>query len=190
VAWESRGQNRFYYRKRRRGRRVVSEYVGADELAEALALNDCLERMEREQAHADVRSEQTQERLVDAQLDQVLAHVRALASVALLINGYHEHRGQWRKERMAKSNGLQEFNALVDKVDKENASPENVQAFRRFMDHLPADLALIDLSELAFVAASKPLTGDKRSTAEYVVQERKKKLTELGYGEASPLERL
>ena len=37
MSWEQRGNRRYYFRKRRQAGRVVSEYVGAGELAVAAA---------------------------------------------------------------------------------------------------------------------------------------------------------
>ena len=52
MAWEDRGGNRYYYRKRWEGGRCVSEYLGAGELAEALATLDAYDRTARERVRA------------------------------------------------------------------------------------------------------------------------------------------
>ena len=39
MAWEERNGNRYFYRKRRVGDRVISEYVGGDFMAEFIAEN-------------------------------------------------------------------------------------------------------------------------------------------------------
>ncbi len=49
MAWESRGNGSYYYRKQRIGGRVVSEYVGQGEVAGLVAQLDAIERT-KEQA--------------------------------------------------------------------------------------------------------------------------------------------
>ena len=95
MAWEKRGNKRYYYRKRRQGGRVVSEYVGAGELAETCAQLDALERQLRQ-----AERQRLQElRALDAQLNHVCDLIRALTYAALLTTGHHTHKGQWRKKR-------------------------------------------------------------------------------------------
>ena len=95
MSWERRGDRRYYYRKRRQGDRVISEYVGAGELAEACAALDTLEREVRRAA----RERRRADRALDAQVGQACDFIRALTCAALLVSGYHTHKGQWRKKR-------------------------------------------------------------------------------------------
>ena len=44
MTWENRGNNRYYYRMKRKGDRVVSEYYGNGPFAEMLAVEDEHER--------------------------------------------------------------------------------------------------------------------------------------------------
>ena len=97
MSWEQRGNRRYYYRKRRQGGRVVSEYVGAGELAGAAAALDALEREIRRAE----RQRRAQLRALDAQIAQVCDLIRALTDAVLLINDYHTHKVQWRKKRYA-----------------------------------------------------------------------------------------
>jgi hypothetical protein len=97
MTWEQRGNRRYYYRKCRQGGRVVSEYVGAGELAGAAAALDALEREIRRAE----RQRRAQLRALDAQIAQVCDLIRALTDAVLLINDYHTHKGQWRKKRYA-----------------------------------------------------------------------------------------
>ena len=95
MSWERRGNRRYYYRKRREGDRVFSEYVGAGDLAETAATLDALER-EFRRAERQRREEL---RALDAQIDEVCDLIRALTYAALLVSGYHTHKGQWRRKR-------------------------------------------------------------------------------------------
>ncbi len=95
MSWEQRGNRRYYYRKRRHGDRVISEYVGAGELVEITADLDALER---ELRHAE-RQKRAADRALDAHIDRVCSLIRALTYSVLLINDYHTHKGQWRQKR-------------------------------------------------------------------------------------------
>ena len=97
MTWEQRGNRRYYYRKRRHGRHVVSEYVGAGEFAGAVAALDALER----EVRRTERQRRAQLRALDAQVGQVCDLIRALTDAVLLVNDYHTHKGQWRKKRYA-----------------------------------------------------------------------------------------
>jgi len=97
MAWEKRGNKRYYYRKRRQGGHVSSEYVGAGELAGAGAALDALEREVRRAE----RRRRAELRALDAQVGQVCDLIRALTDAVLLVNDYHTHKGQWRKKRHA-----------------------------------------------------------------------------------------
>jgi len=52
MAWEKRGDNLYYYRKKRHGRQVTSDYVGGGPLAQRLSELDQEEREERSPACA------------------------------------------------------------------------------------------------------------------------------------------
>lgn len=95
MGWERRGNRRYYYRKRRQGGQVVSEYVGAGELAETTAALDALERDLRQAEQRRWEAIQA----ADAQVDQVADLVQALIHAILLATGHHTHKGQWRKKR-------------------------------------------------------------------------------------------
>lgn len=99
MGLETRGGRSYYYRKRRIGDRVVSEYVGGGETARLIAMLEGLERDREEMRRHDKKVE-------TSQIDAMLARQRQygdltaeLATVALLLAGYHMHHGQWRKER-------------------------------------------------------------------------------------------
>ena len=99
MGWETRAGGLFYYRKRRIGRRVVSEYVGGGEAAEIIAALDAQEQAERDAQGKERQRMREQERAIDAEIDAVYRAVQALTTGALLLHGYHTHRGQWRKTR-------------------------------------------------------------------------------------------
>jgi hypothetical protein len=97
MPWETRRGRRYYYRKRRQGDRVVSEYVGAGEAAEIAAQLDALApalRLRQAERWASRRAR-------DARVDEIAECIDALVCGVLLAAGHHTHKGQWRKKRHA-----------------------------------------------------------------------------------------
>jgi len=99
MGWEERKGRLYYYRKRREGNRVVSEYLGSGELAGAIAALDQIEREEREYKRWVERQEREALDREAGQVDEVLDLIRTLTHAALIASGYHTHKGQWRKRR-------------------------------------------------------------------------------------------
>lgn len=99
MGWEERQGRKYYYRKRRIGDRVASEYVGTGPDAEAAAAIDELERLAREEERQLFQQERDRQRAIDEAVDRACRLIRHLIYAALLLNGYHMHRGQWRKKR-------------------------------------------------------------------------------------------
>lgn len=101
MSWEQRGNQLYYYHKRRVGHCVVSEYVGAGILAELQARDNELNQQIREQerwAWADERAKMV---AIDSDLDALSDFLQDLTRASLLLAGYHPHRRQWRKKRHA-----------------------------------------------------------------------------------------
>ena len=98
MGWETRGNGTYYYRKVRRGGRVVSEYIGAGPVAEALAGLDDLGRDSAESDRAVWSGTVQAERRRAEALAEAEAVARALTTAVLISNGYHQHRRQWRRQ--------------------------------------------------------------------------------------------
>ena len=99
MGWEEREGRSYYYRKHRVGRRVVSEYGGSGEAAAVVAALDAHERAERDARRKERQRMREQERAIDAEIDAVCQAVQTLTAKVLLLHGYHQHKGQWRKAR-------------------------------------------------------------------------------------------
>jgi hypothetical protein len=95
MGWEQRGNRRYYYRKRRQGGQVVSEYVGAGDLAAADAALDALERELRQAQQRRLAAIQA----AGAQVKEVCDLIQTMIYAVLLATGHHTHKGQWRKKR-------------------------------------------------------------------------------------------
>ena len=97
MAWETRGNGSYYYRKVRRGGQVVSQYVGGGYVAEALAGLDELDREQRDLDAAVWRATVEDVRRQDKALAEVDDFVRLAVAAVLIANGYHTHKRQWRR---------------------------------------------------------------------------------------------
>jgi len=99
MALESRGSGQYYYRKRRVGSRVISEYLGTGYSAHLMQMLDAYERQEATEKRQAWQATVDADKALDAQLDEVTEAVNAVTSAVMLVNGYHQHRRQWRKRR-------------------------------------------------------------------------------------------
>lgn len=96
MGWEERNGRSYYYKKRRDGARVVSEYVGAGPLAVVSSQWDDQERSDRARERAVRRRAEVQ---LDGHLRRALDLAALLTRASLLASGAHTHRGQWRRRR-------------------------------------------------------------------------------------------
>jgi hypothetical protein len=99
MAIENRNGRQYYYRKRRVGRRVISEYQGGGEFGMFLAELDGLDREQIRAKRQAERLELAQWMACDQEVNQVLDLCTDLATAALLASGFHTHKGQWRRMR-------------------------------------------------------------------------------------------
>jgi hypothetical protein len=99
MAWEQRSDRRYYYRKVRRGGRVVSEYLGGGLIAQCAANLLSEEREEREAERQAGRERRAELEAIDRGLDEMVRQARQLAADALVAAGYHRHGGEWRRRR-------------------------------------------------------------------------------------------
>ncbi len=87
----------YFYRKVRRGGRVISEYAGSGAIGECLAMLAETDRIERDEDAERSRIErkrlEDEERAFADNFDRVEAQARAMLESA----GYHQPKGRWRK---------------------------------------------------------------------------------------------
>jgi len=97
MSWEQRGNATYYYRKKRRGKRVVSEYVGRGKAAQYTALMDGSGK--RLRAHIRAARQKATEKHADELLLEFEKMVQVLTRAYLIAQGCHTHKGQWRRKR-------------------------------------------------------------------------------------------
>jgi hypothetical protein len=103
MSWENRkGRGRYYTRSRRVNGRVVREYVGCGDLAEAIAAADVFERKQRQSLAATSGADQQRRDAAEEQLVQLANATDLFVWAALELSGFYQHnRGQWRRSRHA-----------------------------------------------------------------------------------------
>ena len=101
MAWEKRGNKKYYYRKQRVGKKVISEYIGAGPNAEKIAREDELQRRigRKLRIQASIRriAEAVKLKLMDA-IGGISTGLDKLSRTftympILLLAGYHTHKG-------------------------------------------------------------------------------------------------
>ena len=97
MAWEQRGNGRYYYRKRWEGGRCVSDYLGAGATAQLLAGIAAGRRAEATQERQAEQERRRQQAQGSQAVKALAAELRTLTHAILISNGYHQHKRQWRK---------------------------------------------------------------------------------------------
>jgi hypothetical protein len=82
MAWETRRNKKYFYRKKRIGKKVVSVYVGKYEPSPSV----------RREHIQDIPE-------VDRDFLETEREIQLLIKCLLIIGGYHTHHRQWRKKR-------------------------------------------------------------------------------------------
>jgi hypothetical protein len=99
MAWEERGNRKYYYRKAWINGRCVSEYIGAGIVAPLIETQDKWEKKKNKMKRAEMRKLRKRDEALDARINEVFAINRNLVDALFLLNGYHLHKRQWRKKR-------------------------------------------------------------------------------------------
>ena len=99
MAWEQRGNNRYYYCKRWEDGRCISVYLGAGTTADLLATCEQYRRAEEAQAREAERARRGEVEAMDQAIAELAQLTRELTRAVLVTNGYHQHKGQWRRKR-------------------------------------------------------------------------------------------
>jgi hypothetical protein len=103
MAWATRGHRRYYYRYRKDGGQVLSQYVGTGPAADLAAAVDAYCRAEREARRADDRETERTELARRGPAETPLIKLCSLSDIlfraTLLAAGFHQHAGgPWRRK--------------------------------------------------------------------------------------------
>lgn len=96
---EQRRNGSYYYRKRREGDHVVSEYVGGGDFAYLAATLDDIRREEAAEERVQQLRQQREWEQLDTEIRAIGGQVSTIMGALLFSGGYHLHKGQWRKCR-------------------------------------------------------------------------------------------
>ncbi len=101
MGWERRGSGGqlYFYVKKRIGGRVTSLYVGSGLLAELSAAEIVRNREVRERQREVMRSLREEHADQDQAVRELDHLTKALVRAVLLAQGFHEHKGQWRRRK-------------------------------------------------------------------------------------------
>ena len=82
---------------------MVREYVGTGEVAELIAIIDEEERSRREAEKQAMCAEIAESDAIDEQIGALGRLLNALVQAELQAQGFHQHKGQWRRKREQKT---------------------------------------------------------------------------------------
>jgi len=99
MGLEQRGNGMYYYRKERRGKQVVSVYAGRGDFGTLFAALDRETRAERESIRQDERRARADVAHADKIIKELDDTLVVLVRAHLVTQGYHTHKGQWRREQ-------------------------------------------------------------------------------------------
>jgi hypothetical protein len=99
MAWEVRGEKRYYYRMHREPEgRFRREYLGSGPEAELAAALDSHRRQQRQAQREALRADREAWASAARVLDELIEHSTLLVRACLLEAGFHQHqRGEWRR---------------------------------------------------------------------------------------------
>lgn len=107
MALERRGNGLYFYKKERRGSRVVSIYSGGGSLAQCFHILDQADReearLEKESKKKSFEAEKQRHDEIDQVIESFCNEAEAFEDALFLVNGYHVHQRQWRKTRNDKN---------------------------------------------------------------------------------------
>jgi hypothetical protein len=98
MAWERIGNSTRYVQKVRRGKRVLSIYLGSGAEAQKVA-NEVEEASKK---RAAVREMKRSDQDIEALIDCMNGQAQAITADILTSAGFHNHKRQWRKKRCPK----------------------------------------------------------------------------------------
>ena len=199
MAWETRNNRRYYYRKRRVGRSVVSEYQGTREAGVIAAAADARRRAKR----AAVRKRIECMKRNDRTAHRFCRQLRTAAASILERDGYRRHKGQWRRSRNMGKNAKQTKaltsrnvrkaceNAWSKALSKTASDEDNARLIELAKAHPDAFRRFTDMAKWAADAVIMGTGQNTRPAIHKLMVDRFDQVRQdLGYEHSSVAERL
>jgi hypothetical protein len=103
MGWETRpGRTRYYTRAKKRGGKVIHEYVGSGPLGELAAAADALQRAQRQAEWESWRADKARWQTALSPLQERCSGTGLLVKATLFCAGFYLHaRTSWRKKQHA-----------------------------------------------------------------------------------------
>jgi hypothetical protein len=89
----------YLYQSVRRGGRVTSEYRGSGPTALLIGRIEAGERQQAVDCEEDWKAERERMETEEQAVAEMFDRIATLAEAALVVAGFHRHRGRWRKHR-------------------------------------------------------------------------------------------
>lgn len=147
MAWEPRGNGTYYYRKRRIGDSIASEYVGTGPVAELLALEDEKQREEAARQARQWRTIRAADKALEREVNGIIVQARAITKCTLLLSGFRTCKGTWRMTKEASQHIAKEdrqelsnrkFWEVMARVDSENPTRADLDELEGIYRDVPA----------------------------------------------------
>jgi hypothetical protein len=101
MAWETRGDRRYFYRSYRAGGRVLRSYFGTGTAAMIAADSIAVERAARLEESALLHADRARQEPTERALESLAAATDLALAAELLTGGFQRyHRGAWRRRRV------------------------------------------------------------------------------------------
>jgi hypothetical protein len=101
MAWETRGDRRYFYRSYRAGGRVLRAYFGTGPAAVLAADRIAVERAAQVEESALLHVDRAQQEPAERAFESLTAATQLALAAELLAAGFQRyHRGAWRRRRV------------------------------------------------------------------------------------------
>ncbi|MCK4849724.1 MAG: hypothetical protein KAT11_00160 [Phycisphaerae bacterium] len=195
MGWETRGNRSYYYRKRRVGGRVVSEYVGGGLLGVLAEQLDAEQRAETQAKRQEIQRFDSDDR----EIIRLCKQLSDAAARMLEAAGFHKHKGQWRKQRMSKNKDKlpakrpsveQQCTEAVARADKQDASEADEENLREMIQKHPKQLKCYSNMAILAIRYIIDKIADTPAKQQLLTERYLNLLEDLGYKKSSEVERL
>lgn len=196
MALENRNGNLYYYRKRREGNRVISEYVGGGEVGLLIARYEIIEQAKAEKEKEARKAARFECEAADRKLDDLEKQLNKFLETYLLakvfirlqaVNGDINKMVKKKKDELA--NIQTDFNNLIKRLNSDKPDESDTKFWKEFVKNNPD--AYFRLNGLTASIQNDIVERSNNFIYEEKLKDELKQMRDnLGYSEATELERL